>query len=134
MNEIALIESRIDKEATAKLHVRERYVKALSSRNYQLSKEARKQLEAFISELNETHDVRRYYDGRDLRWVAFPKGVAGEGVNITCYRKTETWLSRNNAMSFYAEGVNCCEGSEQERYIRIFMQLGEGCTDCSDEL
>lgn len=54
-------------------------------------------------------------------------------IEITCYGKTETWPSREAAISFYKEGMLACIGSsEGERYARIYSQLLAGKAKCSD--
>lgn len=92
-----------------------------------------KEMAEGLAKLSADYDIRLWYDGCDLRHVALPKGTAGEPIRITCYRRTEEWLDRNNAMSFYYEGVMMCDGCERDRYTDIFMQLGAGCMDCTDE-
>lgn len=52
-------------------------------------------------------------------------------VTITCYGTTKR-MSRNKAIKFYLEGMQCCEGSERERYTNIYLQLLDGCKECSD--
>ena len=54
-------------------------------------------------------------------------------VKVTCYGKEEVWDSREEAMQYYAQAMANCEGSEQERYARIFGQLSQGRTEASDE-
>lgn len=96
-------------------------------------REAEEEMAKGLEKLRGSFDIRRWYDGRELRWVALPKGTAGEPIRITCYRKTEEWLDRSNAMAFYYEGVMACDGCERDRYTEIFMQLGEGRMECTDE-
>jgi len=54
-------------------------------------------------------------------------------VTITCYNKTEQ-MKRGDAIKFYAEGMNCCEGSERDRYTNIYMQLMDGRMECYDDV
>lgn len=53
-------------------------------------------------------------------------------VKITCYGKTEV-MERQKAIKLYTECISASEGSEQERYIRIFEGLKEGLDNVSDE-
>lgn len=56
-------------------------------------------------------------------------------IEITCYNKVETYpeSARKALMKKYYEGILCCEGSEQERYVNIYLQLKDGCSVISDE-
>ena len=55
-------------------------------------------------------------------------------VEVTCYRRTEKWDSRKEAMEFYYEGMIACMGSsEGERYARIYTQLAMGYNHATDE-
>ena len=52
-------------------------------------------------------------------------------VTITCYNRTEKMV-RRNAIKFYGEAIECCEGSERDRYVKIYMQLMSGAMECFD--
>ena len=52
-------------------------------------------------------------------------------VTVVCYGQTET-MTRKKAIEKYQEGMMCCEGSEQERYTKIYFELLEGKKVCSD--
>lgn len=56
-----------------------------------------------------------------------------EEIKVTCYGKTETWSDRKKAMAFYGEGMLNSDGSEQERYTKIYMELLRGLNNCTDE-
>lgn len=53
-------------------------------------------------------------------------------VTIKCYGKEEK-MERDDAIAFYSEGVECCDGSERDRYMDILMDLLSGKKYCSDE-
>ena len=36
-------------------------------------------------------------------------------------------------MAYYLEGMDCSEGSEQERYTHIYLDLSVGMTHCFDQ-
>ena len=60
------------------------------------------------------------------------KKQLNEQVDILCYNRWET-MTRREGMKKYLEGMRCCEGSEQERYEKIFFDLLDGkmiATDC----
>ena len=54
-------------------------------------------------------------------------------VKVTCYGKTEVWDTRKEAADFYFEAICNTEGSECERYTKIYAELFQGKTECSDE-
>jgi hypothetical protein len=55
-----------------------------------------------------------------------------EQVTVTCYGRKET-MTREQAIDKYFDGMQCCEGSERDRYVAIYCQLMEGLTEVSDE-
>ena len=54
---------------------------------------------------------------------------------ITCYGKTESYpeSKRKEMMDYYLEGMMCCDGSERDRYSRIYADLVSGARHCFDE-
>jgi|GEM_PF-3467210 len=124
----------LDREASGRLYALESY----GARLYDMGDERKaldtfKQRDDLARELESSHDVRVYYDGRDVRMLAYEKGAAPtDSPRVTCYGKTETWLDRSNAMAFYAEAMAMCEGCERDRYTNVFLMLGEGCDECDD--
>ena len=54
-------------------------------------------------------------------------------VKTTCYGETKIWDSRQDAIKEFLEGITCCEGSERERYTKIYLQLISGCIECTDD-
>lgn len=54
-------------------------------------------------------------------------------VKVTCYGKTEVWDTRQEAGKFYFEAICNSEGSECDRYIKIFTELVQGKVECGDE-
>lgn len=55
-------------------------------------------------------------------------------VTVICYGQEEEWNSREEAMLYYLEGVEECDGSERERYLTILEGLIEGKMVCTDTL
>ena len=53
-------------------------------------------------------------------------------VKITCYDKTE-YLSREVAIKKYTQAIAMSEGSEQDRYVNIYLGLVSGLSEVSDE-
>jgi len=64
--------------------------------------------------------------GEDSAWILCT-------VTTLCYGERKVWDSRNEAMDYFLEGMLQCEGSEADRYARIYSQLKDGCTFASDE-
>ena len=54
-------------------------------------------------------------------------------VKTVCYGKEEVWDSMNEAMAFFLEGMISSEGSECERYTKIYTELSMGKSVCTDE-
>lgn len=54
-------------------------------------------------------------------------------VKITCYGKTEEWDSREEAANFYLRAIAGSEGSECERYTKIYTELLIGKEVCTDD-
>lgn len=57
-----------------------------------------------------------------------------ERITTICYGKKDTWQSREEALAFFLQAMVGSEGSEQERYSNIYLQLCLGMTQCSDEI
>lgn len=55
------------------------------------------------------------------------------GVITVCYGQREYWRSRKQAADYFLDGMNATEGSECERYSKIYAELICGKTVCSDE-
>lgn len=47
-------------------------------------------------------------------------------VFVVCYNRIEKWNNRDNAIEFYAQGAEECDGSEAERYTNILAGLIDG--------
>lgn len=52
-------------------------------------------------------------------------------VTIYCYNQKEV-TTRQKAIKFYKKAVQCCEGSERDRYTNILMDLLDGMKICKD--
>ena len=55
-----------------------------------------------------------------------------DSVTITCYGETKVWDSRLEALRFYKQGAQECEGAESRRYANIVFQLMDGKSVCND--
>ena len=55
------------------------------------------------------------------------------GVITVCYGQREYWRSRKQAADYFLEGISASDGSECERYSKIYAELIRGETVCSDE-
>lgn len=56
-----------------------------------------------------------------------------EEIICKVYGSEKKFSSRKDAMRFFLECMMSSEGSEQERYTKIYCQLEEGKNYCSDE-
>ena len=56
-----------------------------------------------------------------------------ESIKIVCYGKEEIWDSRREAMNFYRKCMAMSEGSEHQRYEKIYEELTFGFNVCTDE-
>lgn len=54
-------------------------------------------------------------------------------VKVICYGTEETWDSRKEAADFYLRAIAGSEGSECERYTKIYTELLMGLSTCTDE-
>ena len=55
-----------------------------------------------------------------------------DSVKVTCYGKEEVWDSRKEATDFYLRAIAGSEGSECERYTKIYTELLMGFSTCTD--
>ena len=54
-------------------------------------------------------------------------------VKTVCYGRTQEWYSRAEAEQFFFHAMMNSEGSEQNRYMKIYTELRLGNTLCTDE-
>lgn len=54
-------------------------------------------------------------------------------VKTICYCKTDIWDSREEAAQFFLKAMSASEGSERDRYVKIYTELMMGFPVCSDE-
>ncbi len=62
----------------------------------------------------------------------FTKKELQAKVKVTCYGKTRT-MTRGEAIDYFLVGAECCDGSEADRYMTIYIQLMKGLTEVSDQ-
>jgi len=60
------------------------------------------------------------------------KVEALEKVKTVCYHQEQIWNSRNEAIDYFYKGMSCSEGCEKERYTKVYMELLEGKSICTD--
>lgn len=56
-----------------------------------------------------------------------------DSVKVTCYGDIKVWDSRKEAMEFYLRAMAGSEGSEHERYSKIYVELSLGMSTVTDE-
>ncbi len=90
----------------------------------------------FLLRLGFIGDEYKYDRKVLLEWLpgnaAFKSGTPTETVKTICYGKEEIWSSRRKAEKYFLEAMNGSEGSEHERYSRIYEQLKAGQSVCTD--
>lgn len=59
--------------------------------------------------------------------------VKADTVTTITYGKPQEWKDRKEAIKFFFEGVQECEGAERDRYMNVLTHLLEGETICRDE-
>ena len=55
------------------------------------------------------------------------------GAITVCYGQREYWRSRKEAADYFLEGISASDGSECERYSKIYVELICGKNVCTDE-
>ncbi len=58
--------------------------------------------------------------------------IINEKYTTECYRQVREWDSKEEAMDFFKEAMMNSDGSEHDRYARIYEQLLDGKIYCSD--
>ena len=56
-----------------------------------------------------------------------------DAVIVTCYGDTKVWDSRKDAIEIYLRAMAGSEGSEHERYSKIYVELSLGMPTATDE-
>lgn len=54
-------------------------------------------------------------------------------IQTTCYGQVEHWYSRRDAMDYFWDGFQSCDGSESDRYYKIWCELDAGWNYATDE-
>ena len=76
----------------------------------------------------------RWQTGSSLKVILSEDRIRKVNGAITiCYGHREYWRSRKEAADYFLEGLCATEGSESERYSKIYAELICGNTVCSDE-
>ena len=76
----------------------------------------------------------RWQTGSSLKVILSEDRIRKVNGAITiCYGHREYWRSRKEAADYFFEGLCATEGSESERYSKIYAELICGKTVCSDE-
>ena len=56
-----------------------------------------------------------------------------DGVITVCYGQREYWKSRKEATDYFLEGISASDGTECDRYSKIYVELICGKNVCTDE-
>ena len=85
--------------------------------------------------VDDTASIMVHWDNGSGLHVIYGEDICRklDTVKTICYGKEKIWDSRKEAADFFREAVAGNEGSECERYIRIYAELLMGKPVCSDE-
>lgn len=61
------------------------------------------------------------------------KEAKNDSVITICYNQKQHWDNRQDAIDFFYEGMMSTEGSESNRYQKIYSELMSGKKICTDE-
>ena len=76
----------------------------------------------------------RWQTGSSLKVIVSEDHIRKvNGVITVCYGIRDYWRSRKEAAEYFLEGISTSDGSECERYSKIYAELLCGKTVCSDE-
>ena len=76
----------------------------------------------------------RWQTGSSLKVIVSEDHIRKvNGVITVCYGIRDYWRSRKEAAEYFLEGISASDGSECERYSKIYAELICGKTVCSDE-
>lgn len=56
-----------------------------------------------------------------------------DSVKTICYGKKDEWDYREDAVKFFLKAMCGSEGAEHDRYVKIYTELIQGLSICSDE-
>ena len=76
----------------------------------------------------------RWQSGSNLKVILSEDRIRKVNGAITiCYGHREYWRSRKEAADYFLEGISTSDGSECERYSKIYAELICGKTLCTDD-
>ena len=76
----------------------------------------------------------RWQSGSNLKVILSEDRIRKVNGAITvCYGQREYWRSRKEAVDYFLEGISASDGSECERYSKIYVELICGKNVCTDE-
>ncbi|MCD8098035.1 MAG: DUF4314 domain-containing protein [Lachnospiraceae bacterium] len=69
-----------------------------------------------------------------LEWAVLnpEKKPKSQEVTTVCYGEKKIWKTRIEALKFFWQAVQECDGSERDRYINVYTKLKLGFDVCSD--
>ncbi len=98
-------------------------------------REMPKGLRGTVKKVDDTGTLMMAWDNGSSLGVVYGEDSVKklDSVKVTCYGETKVRDSRKEADEFYFQAICGSEGSEQERYTKIYAELLNGNTECSDE-
>ena len=87
-----------------------------------------------VTGVDDTASVMVEWDNGSSLYVVYGEDACRklDAVRTVCYGKEDVWDSRKEAADFFLRAIAGSEGSECERYTRIYTQLLMGKTVCTD--
>lgn len=88
-----------------------------------------------VTGVDDTASIMVSWDNGSGLHVVYGEDVCRklETVKTICYGKEDVWNSRKEAADFFFRAIVGSEGSECERYIKIYTELLKGKMVCTDE-
>lgn len=85
--------------------------------------------------VDDTGSIMVHWDNGSGLNVVYGEDVCRKlpSVKTICYGKEEVWDSRQEAREFFLRAVMSSEGSECDRYTKIYAELVAGKAVCTDE-
>lgn len=85
--------------------------------------------------VDDTASIMVNWDNGSGLHVVYGKDICRKLHTVTtiCYGKKDVWDSYRDARAFFMRAIAGSEGSEQERYLKIYAELVRGKAVCTDE-
>lgn len=88
-----------------------------------------------VTGVDDTGSIMVSWDNGSGLNVVFGEDIVRklDAVKVICYGESRVWDRRKEAEEFFLQAMTETEGSECERYTKIYTELKAGLEVCSDE-